>query len=135
MNLTYKLVNSYAVLIKAEQIAKSFAGTGKHSYRKLIQDKARKLQDALVKDTREAYSHYNDELLACLLADKRLKDYKQALIQRDVQSFYSIGSTAWIIEQDKINREAMADIPCVEKYLGDHNCHEIVQLMLTEQAA
>jgi glutamate synthase (NADPH/NADH) large chain len=47
---------------------------------RLITTKARKLQDVLVKETREAYANYDDAQLATLLANKRLNDYKQALI-------------------------------------------------------
>ena len=98
--------------------------------KKLITERPRKLQDALLKNTREAYSAYNDEQLASLLANKRLNDYKTALIKRDVQSIYSIGSTAWIIEQDKINRAALSGLPSVEEHLARHASLEIVQAML-----
>jgi glutamate synthase (NADPH/NADH) large chain len=89
----------------------------------------------LVKSTREAYSNYSDDQLACLLADKRLNDYKTALINRDVQSIYSIGSTAWIIEHSKINKQALADIPSIEEYLAGLVGLSIVQEMMNEQAA
>ena len=101
----------------------------------MIQEKSRKLQDALVKDTREAYGNYNDEQLACLLADKRLKDYKTALTERGVQSIYSIGSTSWIIQQDKSNRKALAEIPSIDEFLAALTSHDIVQGMLTKDAA
>jgi len=126
--LTFKLVNSFAVLEKAQLCARDML---KHlpealrsqskieqAARKLIIERPRKLQEMLVKSTREAYSNYSDAQLACLLANKRLNDYKTALINRSVQSIYSIGSTAWIIEQDKINKQALADIPCIEEYLA-----------------
>jgi glutamate synthase (NADPH/NADH) large chain len=103
--------------------------------RKLIIERPRKLQEALVKSTREAYSNYSDDQLACLLAGKRLNDYKTALINRSVQSIYSIGSTAWIIEQDKINKQALAGIPCVEEYLAGLVGLEIVQGMSIGQVA
>lgn len=89
----------------------------------------------LVKSTREAYSNYSDDQLACLLAVKRLDDYKTALIKRDVQSIYSLGSTAWIIEQEKINKRALAGIPSIEEYLAGLVGLGIVQGMLSQQAA
>lgn len=98
-------------------------------------ERPRKLHEALVKHTREAYSNYSDEQLACLLASKRLNDYKTALINRDVQSIYSIGSTAWIIEQDKLNNAALAGIPSIEEYLAGLVGLGIVQEMFNEQAA
>ncbi len=143
--LTFKLVNSFAVLEKAQQCARDML---KHlpeilrsqskieqAARKLIIERPRKLQEMLVKSTREAYSNYSDGQLASLLAIKRLNDYKTALINRSVQSIYSIGSTAWIIEQDKINKQALADIPCIEEYLAGLVGLGIVQGMLTEEIA
>jgi len=143
--LTFKLVNSFAVLEKAQQVAREML---KHlpevlrspsqieqAARKLIIERPRKLQDALVKSIREAYSNYSDDQLACLLADKRLNDYKTALINRDVQGIYSIGSTAWIIEQSNINKLALAGIPSIEEYLAGLVGLNIVQDMMNEQAA
>jgi glutamate synthase (NADPH/NADH) large chain len=92
----------------------------------------RVIQDALVKTNREAYANYSDEQLSALLADKRLTDYKTALAQRDVQSIYSIGATAWIIEQDKINKQALTDVINVEQYIAELASSNIVQAMLDE---
>jgi glutamate synthase (NADPH/NADH) large chain len=144
-SLTYKLVNSFAVLEKAQQCTRDLL---KHlpenqrtqteierGARKLIMERPRKLQEALVKSTREAYSNYSDDNLAVLLADKRLNDYKTALINRSVQSIYSIGSTAWIIDQDKINKQALVGIPCIEEYLAGLLGLGVVQDMSNEQAA
>ena len=142
--LSFKLVNSYAVLEKAQQLAKDML---KHlpevlrspshieqAARKLIIERPRKLQEALVKNIREAYSNYSDDQLACLLAEKRLNDYKTALSMRDVQSIYSIGSTAWIIDQENINKQALSGIPSVEEYLAGLVGLGIVQEMLSAQA-
>ena len=86
--------------------------------KKLILSRPRKLQDALLKTTREAYAAYSHEQLAVLIASKRLNDYKTALINRSVQSINSMGSTVWIIEQSRINRAALAQVPCVDKQLA-----------------
>jgi glutamate synthase (NADPH/NADH) large chain len=143
--LMFKLVNSFSVFEKAQSYARDML---KHlpealqtesqieqAARKLIMERPRKLQELLVKNTREAYSNYSDDQLACLLAVKRLNDYKKALIRRDVQSIYSIGSTAWIIEQEKINREALAGIPSIEEYLAGLVGLGIVQDMMSAQPA
>ncbi|MEF3075331.1 glutamate synthase-related protein [Methylobacter sp. Wu1] len=143
--LMFKLVNSFSVFEKARSCARDML---KHlpealqtqsqieqAARKLIMERPRKLQEALVKNTREAYSNYSDDQLACLLAAKRLNDYKKTLILRDVQSICSIGSTAWIIEQDRINREALAGIPCIEEYLAGLVGLSIVQDMMSAQPA
>jgi glutamate synthase (NADPH/NADH) large chain len=143
--LTFKLVNSFAVLEKAQQVAREMlkhlpeaqrtAAHIEQAARKLIIERPRKLQEALVKLTREAYSNYHDDQLAWLLADKRLNDYKTALINRSVQSIYSIGSTAWIIEQEKINQQALAAIPSIDEYLASLVGLGIVQQMLSGQTA
>ncbi len=141
--LTFKLVNSFATLDKARHIVigqlqkqgieADDATINKQAYQ-LLMDRPRKIQDALVKNIREAYSNYTDEQLPVLLAAKRVHDYKKALSMRDTQSINALGSTAWIIEQDKINRQNLADIPEVDEYLASLASLEIIQDMM-EQAA
>jgi len=126
--LTFKLINSVAVFEKAQAVAAEMLKNAPESQRttveiekaakKLILERPRKLQDALVKITREAYSSYNDDEIAALLADKRLRDYKTALINRSVQSINSMGSTVWIVEQSQVNCAALTNIPPVAKHLA-----------------
>jgi len=137
--LALNLVNSFSVLNKATSIAATQVQNieqTEQAAQRLITNKARKLQDALVKETREAYGNYDDAQLASLLANKRLEDYKQALSLRDVQNIYSIGSTNWIIEQSAINTNALSDIPSVDAYLAALNSQTVVQDMIkaTEDA-
>ncbi len=142
--LTLKLINSFAVIDKAQQLAKEqllkagITATAeqieKQAYQ-LIIDRPRKLQDELIKNIREAYSQYTDEQLAAMMAAKRLSDYKTTLMLRDVQSIYSIGSTAWIIEQDNINRAALAGVPTVDKNLASLESLAIVQGLLESEPA
>lgn len=142
--LTLKLINSYAVIDKSQQIARdqlnkagqvlSEALINKHAY-KLVMERPRKLQDALIKNIREAYSQYDDAQLAALMAEKRLNDYKTTLMLRDVQSIYSIGSTAWIIEQDNVNRQALAGVPSIDKNLASLESLSIVKDMLESEPA
>ncbi|NOR81093.1 MAG: hypothetical protein GQ529_09735 [Methyloprofundus sp.] len=138
-SLGFKMINSFSVLNKATQIAASQVQSVQQTEvvaQRLITTKARKLQDVLVKETREAYANYDDIQLAALLANKRLNDYKQALIMRDVQSIYSIGSTNWIIEQTEVNTQTLADIPCVDEYLAALNSQAVIQDMIkTKEAA
>jgi glutamate synthase (NADPH/NADH) large chain len=141
--LTFKLINSFAVIDKAQQIAKDQllkSGNREPNEQQiteqaqhLIQRRPRKIQDALVKIYREAYSNYNDGQLASLLAEKRLFDYKTTLMQRDVQSIYSIGSTAWIIEQQQINRQALTDIIRIDEYIASLVSHDVVQTLLNTE--
>ena len=143
-DLTLKLINSFAVIDKSQQIAKDQlikAGETPTQARidqqaqKLLINRPRKLQDALVKNIREAYSQYDDAQLASLMAAKRLQDYKTTLKLRDVQSIYSIGSTAWIIEQDHVNRAALAGLPSVEHNLASLESLAIVKDMLDQASA
>ncbi|OAI15368.1 glutamate synthase large subunit [Methylomonas koyamae] len=142
--LTLKLINSYAVIDKAQQIARDqlakanmpLTQTLIDKYAdKLLMERPRKLQDTLVKNIREAYSQYDDQQLAALMAEKRLNDYKTTLKLRDVQSIYSIGSTAWIIEQDRFNRQALAGVPTIDKNLASLESLSIVKEMLENEAA
>jgi glutamate synthase (NADPH/NADH) large chain len=147
--LAFKLVNSFAVIQKSlshakDQLIKSADDAEKAIFTeqqisqqadKIILQRPRKIQDDLVKTSREAYSNYSDEQLAVLLANKRLNDYKTALSLRDVQSIYSIGSTAWIIEQDKVNKKALVEITDIEEYMAGLTSLEIVQGMKNENQA
>jgi len=137
--LAFKLINSFTVLNKATQIAATqvqSATETAQAAKLLITKKARKLQDALVKEAREAYGNYDDTQLAVLLANKRLNDYKQALSLRDVQSIYSIGSSHWIIEQSAKNAEALTGIVNVENYLAALNSQAVIEdIIKTKEAA
>ena len=141
--LTFTLINSFSVINTAQNIAKnqltksgvsdiSEQQISQHA-EKLIMSRPRKIQDSLVKTNREAYSNYSDDQLAALLADKRLNDYKSAMILRDVQSIYSIGSTAWIIEQHTANQLALADVASVDEYIASLTSLDIVQSLLDEE--
>jgi len=137
--LSFQLINSFAVLNKATQIAAAQVQSEAEmeaAAQRLIMTKARKLQDALVKEAREAYANYDDAQMAALLANKRLTDYKKALILRDVQSTYSMGTTNWIIEQTEINTQALIDIPSVDEYLAALNSQTVIEdIIKTKQAA
>ncbi len=142
--LTQNLINSFAVINAAWRLAKEQlqkAGKACDAYalerqaQHLILERPRKLQDELIKNIREAYSQYDDAQLAALMAAKRLDDYKSTLRLRDVQSINSIGSTAWIIEQDRFNRSALQGLPSVEKNLASLESLAIVQEMLAAEPA
>jgi glutamate synthase (NADPH/NADH) large chain len=46
-----------------------------------------------------------------------------------------MGSTVWIIDQDRQNRLALAGIPCVEAHLAEIVSVGIAQTMLSEVVA
>jgi glutamate synthase (NADPH/NADH) large chain len=143
-DLAFKLINSFSVIEKAQQIIKNQSKKSakeiskeqlSQQAEKLIREHPRKIQDILVKTNREAYGNYTDEQLPALMADKRLNDYKTAMIQRDVQSIYSIGSTAWIMEQHAINQLALAEVPNVEEYISGLTSLNIAKTLLEEKQA
>ncbi len=138
--LSFRLINSFAMLDKAASIAREqLKLTGvdapevwqiEQATLELILKRPRKVQDAFLKNLREAYSEYDDKQLAWLLADKRLNDYKTALASRSVQSIHSLGSSAWIIQQHRLNQQALAEITPVEAYLAALSSSDIVQDMI-----
>ena len=48
-------------------------------------------------------------------ADKRLRDYKEALNLRNCLSMDSLGTYSWILKQDRKNRESLGKIPDFEE--------------------
>ena len=58
---------------------------------------------------------YSSEQLAVLIADKRLRDYKQALNLRNCLSMDSIGTYSWILRQDRKNQADLGEIPDFEE--------------------
>ena len=62
--------------------------------------------ELILKVSRDALTDLDDELLAKCLADKRVYDYKKALYLRDVLENNSLGSYAWIFEQDQKKERA-----------------------------
>jgi glutamate synthase (NADPH/NADH) large chain len=140
--LSFKLINSFLAIQKNRSCARdNLKRSGQteiteeqitEQAEKIIFQRPRVLQDALVSVIREAYSRYTDEQLADLLANKRLTDYKTALSARDVQSIYSIGSTTWIIEQDQVNKIALANIIDIEETMAELAGLDIAHMILDE---
>ncbi|MGB0371377.1 MAG: glutamate synthase-related protein [Opitutales bacterium] len=111
----FKLLNSYSHLAKATEMARDNAKkrgleeTGRHIdafVRNLIETKDRKLLETIAKDTRAALSGFSPEELASKLAQKRINDYKTSMVERDIQDNNSLGSSAWILKQERTNIEA-----------------------------
>jgi len=135
--LSFDLLNAYAVLRMAKQAVHSVAKKqGVTEVNELLESKAAynliktedyALLEALAKECKKALDGYSDDELATILADKRIRDYKKSLTLRDVQSLYSLGSSAWIMNQDKINHEAMAHIPDFKELIASN----LVKVVLT----
>lgn len=97
--------------------------------RHLIQSEDRKLLETLFKDLKEALAGYSDEALAALLADKRVRDYKESLKRREVWDTRAWGTTVWIIARDRANQAELQMFPSLEEQLASHFSHMLAQVM------
>ncbi|MEM6642320.1 MAG: glutamate synthase-related protein [Bacteroidota bacterium] len=88
--------------------------------KKLIITQDRKFMDILFKDMKDAFISYSDDALAHLLADKRVRDYKEASSKREVADTNALGSTVWIIECDKVNALHLKNYQSMTKQLATH---------------
>ncbi len=139
--LSFELLNAYGVLRIAKQTVHAVAkkqgveDVNQHleikAAQNLIKTDDYALLEALAKECKKVLEHYSEEQLSIILADKRIRDYKKSLILRDVQSVYSLGSTAWIIAQDRINKAAMDHIPDFRELIAEH----LVKAVLTANKA
>ena len=121
-NSDYKLLNSYFVLDFAQKISKKkYPAYNPESEeimkatRNLILTEDYSLINGLLKHARNAIADYSSEELAVLIADKRLRDYKEALNLRNCLSMDSLGTYSWILKQDRKNRESLGKIPDFEE--------------------
>ena len=117
--LTSKLVVATGLYRRAANEAKKIS---KHDIdrnaKKLIITQERKFMDMLYKDMKEAFVNYSDEALAHLLAKKRVEDYKEASLNREVADSNALGSTVWVMECDKVNREKLENYTSMNKQLA-----------------
>lgn len=113
--LVLRLIIRYSIFAKASEIAiekgRQFKSSLEpdalaKSIRNIILTEDRQLVDYLFKNAKEVLGTYDDVKLAKALADKRVHDYKIALMNRDVQENNSPGTMAWIINQNRANLEA-----------------------------
>lgn len=88
--------------------------------RKLIMTEDKKLVDLLSKDMASALTDYDDDALSCLLADKRLTDYKDSLRLREVWDTQALGTSVWIIERDRANRKQLKQHPELTEQMAKH---------------
>ena len=55
-----------------------------------------------------------------LLAKKRVEDYKEAGLNREVADTNALGSTVWIMECDKVNMEKLKAYKSMNKQLASY---------------
>ncbi|WP_068315410.1 glutamate synthase-related protein [Polycladidibacter hongkongensis] len=136
--LMYTLINNYTVWHCAEDVVKSRykkaedldQNTITSGVRKLILTEDFALNQKLAGHARKALESFGDEELAVMISDKRMKDYKTALSNRNVRLMDSIGTYGWILLQDRQNRQAMGEIPDFEMLFAKASSMELVKQMV-----
>ena len=83
--------------------------------------------DTLYKDMKEAFIDYSNEALAHLLAKKRVEDYKEASLNREVADTNALGSTVWVMECDKVNIEKLKNYTSMNKQLAAYYLTVLVE--------
>lgn len=120
---TFRLLNEYTVLAMAQQLALSrLPGITEAGHpavasavRKLLLTEDFALMQKILRHARSVLQTYGDPELAALVADKRLRDYKAALSQRNVLSMDSPGIYGWILYQSTRNRSVLQRLPSYEE--------------------
>ncbi len=132
--LMYELLNNYTVINMAQQIVKGrYKGkdideaTLNSGVRKLILTEDFTLMTKLAAIGRQALSGYSETEIAVMVSDKRMKDYKTALSNRNVRLMDSIGTYGWILMQDRLNREAMGTLPDFEALFASTSSMELIK--------
>ena len=146
--LIYQYINTTGTIRRAFELAekldvtnqsKTFQEGAGHSEtvdrmtRYLFESEDKKLLESLTKDCKSVLATYHDQALASLLASKRIQDYKDSLNKREVWDSLAWGTTAWIIECDRINQAELIKYPNFEQQLAAHYCH--VLAMVIKEAA
>ncbi len=119
----FVLLNNYTVLSFAQQLALSRLPKGtsvedalvEKSVRNLLMTEDFSLISKLQRHARAAIENYNDDALSCLIAAKRIADYKAALTQRNILSMDSLATYGWIMYQDMRNRQVLGRLPDFEE--------------------
>ncbi|MCT4607819.1 MAG: glutamate synthase-related protein [Pelagimonas sp.] len=128
----FKLLNSYFVLEMAQVMAAKRAGKTADQKakdklaRNLILTEDFALMSALAKHAKQAVSDYDDPGLATLVSNKRLRDFKQALSMRNILSMDSPGTYAWILHQDRKNRNALGEIPSFDELFAQNALPDVM---------
>ena len=117
------LISNYVVITglwnRAIENAKKRTKTNiENTARKLIITEDKKFMDTLYKDMKEALKNFNDEALAHLLANKRVEDYKESNLKREVADTNALGSTVWVLECDRVNATHLSKLNSLEEELA-----------------
>ncbi|MBQ4837263.1 glutamate synthase-related protein [Pseudoalteromonas luteoviolacea] len=131
--LVYNYITSAGVLHRAEQLAQKqhTQGYTEITAKYLFETLDHKLIDALAKDAKEALASYDDQALSCLLALKRVQDYKDALSLREVCDSHALGTSVWIIHRDRAVQKALLKYRSVDELLATHYCYVLSEAVKT----
>lgn len=129
----YTLLNNYTVLNMAQQLAMARVPNAlgpsdvdvQEAVRNLLLTEDFALMSKLLRYAREALQGHNDEALAVMIADKRLRDYKEALTLRNILSMDSPGTYGWIIHQTRKNIEKIGHLPSFEELFARSSLAEL----------
>ena len=128
-------VNKMVILHRAMEQAQKASPENTDAYAKnLIVTLDSKLLDHVAKDAREVIKDLDNDVLAVLLAAKRIEDYKTSLIMREVYDTQAFGTTVWIMHCDRINREALKDQETLTRKLAQHYVGVLNQFIAKEAA-
>ncbi|MFD2180408.1 glutamate synthase-related protein [Veronia pacifica] len=134
-DLICQYVNASGVLRRGLETARQAdeflkrGATETQACRYLFDTEDKRLIDVLVKDAKAALADYDDAALACLIAQKRVDDYKSAMSKREVWDSRAWGTSVWIIERDREIRQQLEQYPAFEQLLASHYCHVLSQVM------
>lgn len=136
-DLVNVLVNNFAVQNMAELIVRGryknmpepTVAQLNEGIRKLILTEDFTLVQRLASFAKKALEDFADLEIAVLISDKRIRDYKTALANRNNLLQESFGTHGWILMQDRANREAMGTIPDFEALFAAASAREMVKQM------
>jgi len=128
-------VNKTVILHRAMEQAQKARPDNADAYAKyLITTLDSKLMDHVAKDTREVIKDLDNEVLATLLAAKRIEDYKTSLKLREVYDTQAFGTTVWIMYCDSVNRSALQDEETLNRKLAQHYMGVLNEFIAKEAA-
>ena len=96
--------------------------------RSLIVNQDRKLVETIAKDAKSALQPFSLKELASKLMRKRLNDYKTSMQERDVQDNNSLGTTAWILQQERHNVKVFQNYMKFEEHYAGKSLQTRVSL-------
>lgn len=133
--LIYNYMIAAGVLRRAFEVAEKLDNkNADRAVRKLISTEDKKLTDVLAKDMKEILAIYNDHALSCLIANKRLSDYKTALTEREVWDTRALGTSAWVIERDRINHSELEQYPSLQEQTAIQFAQNMTKVMMASAA-